>query len=803
MYNNESGCITKTDVAQYHGVYSLITPMQQFLTPLSLGAAGCVTGLGAHLSYRQCSTNFVLGFGAAVFDDFYSQIHFLSSSFIGYSYANIMSSQIKGISGAGNIAMSFTGAAVGGVFAIGIPQENYESLDAVIGYSILAMHETPSLPAALIEGTTSAYFDAYTDTAYMKSFMISNFLVSKAFLLGSHLVGGSNQNVGHETQLLLSASISLVSVDYLDHLVTFNFTALSKAYLNLYQVYSEYIPENQVSELMHGQMVASLASGVTSSFSKIHIAHSSIDIIKNIVSSDKSYDQKSSLIKIDLLKIGAFASLSALSNYLYTTEYNFFNDQIIYQVEDRVTQNWLCNSNPLIAKHLNFSSFEFLEGRFRGDIFVLTNFNTKTFKSGLDSLFRSLSFSSFAIGNNVEDIITSNLIFSKILSVPDLVLGNKIGYLNAIRRDYITNSTIVQKDVYSNAEAILQTGGLKYVHNQWDEIQTLIRNVTVEKIQYGIIRDSYREVSSQILKYLPWVAIFISSQENELFLNEKDTINAGYSDISRLFSWSDVSSDQLKEMQYCSDSLSDLAAILKGIEKIDNEGLLLEQKNSSCINIETKITFLKNGNGLLEVNDFQLCPGNVYAITGESGSGKTTLFNHVIGVNEGHFHSDGKLSGNFSCEPKFFVSPQKDYFPKLSSLFESIIYPVELSSLTDEDRLSKEGRVKSLLSHFGFPEEIIFDINAKKDWQEVLSGGQAKILMLIRAIMYNAEVNVFDEIFNGIDSMTSVLLRSTIKEYLGDSSVVIIDHNYEANNVDSFYDEHYVVENGALNLSLE
>jgi ABC-type uncharacterized transport system fused permease/ATPase subunit len=120
-----------------------------------------------------------------------------------------------------------------------------------------------------------------------------------------------------------------------------------------------------------------------------------------------------------------------------------------------------------------------------------------------------------------------------------------------------------------------------------------------------------------------------------------------------------------------------------------------------------------------------------------------------------------------------------------------------------------EGRVKELMREIIIDDKgdegLIADLHTEKEWATILSGGQKRKIAIIGAILKEPNIVILDEVFNGLDAASVKIAQRMLKQYLPETLMLIVDHNYELNNYKleghgHFYDGQLHLENQELEL---
>ncbi len=171
--------------------------------------------------------------------------------------------------------------------------------------------------------------------------------------------------------------------------------------------------------------------------------------------------------------------------------------------------------------------------------------------------------------------------------------------------------------------------------------------------------------------------------------------------------------------------------------------------------------------------------GEVVGLLGPNGAGKTTTFYMMIGVikpDAGGIFLDNKDITSFPVFQRAKLG--MGYLPQEPSIFRKLTVRdnlravLEIKYENDKDALSKiDEEVNQLLKEFNLTE--FADREGYK-----LSGGERRRAEIARAIALNPIFMLFDEPFAGIDPLSVVELKRTIKNLKNKGiGVIITDHN--------------------------
>jgi NitT/TauT family transport system ATP-binding protein len=156
--------------------------------------------------------------------------------------------------------------------------------------------------------------------------------------------------------------------------------------------------------------------------------------------------------------------------------------------------------------------------------------------------------------------------------------------------------------------------------------------------------------------------------------------------------------------------------------------------------------------------------GEILAIIGRSGSGKTTLLNIISGLEK-------STSGEIYTKGSVGYVPQRDLLLPWRTLLGNILLPVEIQKRNLKTSLIKarELLLKNGLAQFerSYPSEI--------------SGGMKQKVSLIRTLVQDSDIVLFDEPFSAIDFDARLQLAKEIRSYIVSAQkvAIFVTHNIE------------------------
>lgn len=164
-----------------------------------------------------------------------------------------------------------------------------------------------------------------------------------------------------------------------------------------------------------------------------------------------------------------------------------------------------------------------------------------------------------------------------------------------------------------------------------------------------------------------------------------------------------------------------------------------------------KKSFTNNGRKLEVLADLNLeiQRGEFLVIFGPNGCGKTTLLN-IISRLEG---KDGGevIYGNILKTSFVFQNYRESLFP-WQRVIDNIAFPLQLKGVPRQERHT---RAQALASSLG----VNLDLRA---YPYELSGGQQQMVAILRALIIQPDLLLFDEPFSSLDYKTTLLMEKKI-----------------------------------------
>jgi putative ATP-binding cassette transporter len=201
--------------------------------------------------------------------------------------------------------------------------------------------------------------------------------------------------------------------------------------------------------------------------------------------------------------------------------------------------------------------------------------------------------------------------------------------------------------------------------------------------------------------------------------------------------------------------------------------------------LEDVSLFLPDGKPLMENATLRLRPGESIVITGASGSGKSTLFRALAGIWP---YANGAVT--LPAGQCLFL-PQRPYLP-LGTLHRAATYPGDAATISDED-------LTAAMTDCGLA-HLLPQIEERRNWTQVLSGGEQQRLAIVRALLLKPDWLFLDEATASLDPEAETALYTLLRERLPKTTLISIAHR---ESVARMHDRRFVLKHGHIAMPAE
>lgn len=155
----------------------------------------------------------------------------------------------------------------------------------------------------------------------------------------------------------------------------------------------------------------------------------------------------------------------------------------------------------------------------------------------------------------------------------------------------------------------------------------------------------------------------------------------------------------------------------------------------------------------IESVNLHLHEGEFVSIIGPSGCGKSTLLNILVGLNK---PSEGAVllheKDNTGVTGRIGYMPQRDLLMPWRTIQDNVILGLEIDGMPRPQAREKAAELFPIFGLEGF----------EKNYPGELSGGMRQRASMMRTFLAGKDVNLLDEPFGRLDSLT----RTTLQEWL-------------------------------------
>jgi len=455
-----------------------------------------------------------------------------------------------------------------------------------------------------------------------------------------------------------------------------------------------------------------------------------------------------------------------------------------------------------LIEHLRYVSMDEYETLGRGVITanLITDVNTlETFIiTAVSKLFSSV-LTIFAVGIvmiNIEPILG---FFILLIQPIIMILSKKMSKIVGI---FKAEENAAISTFQENIGEILELFGQIKASNKEDYFFSNATNLA-KNIQKASNNHSFKNVAYEKFSYTIFLVMFELIRASGLLL-------VAYSDLSigmmfALFGYIWFIMTPVKDILSFQYSYSSAKVAIERLNniltlKIEESGKELLSERNIDILVENVNFSYKNGKNILKNISLNIKSGSKIAIIGTSGSGKTTLAQVIAGFYE---KDNGSIYfNNKEIQKLNKISLRKKIFLVLQMpiLFNSTLrFNITMGNKNiSDEKIYKALKIAQL-------EEMLVEMN---DGLETvvghhgirLSGGQRQRLSIVRMIIAEPNIVIFDESTSALDVHTESILQSELQHILKDKTVITISHRLSTvKSADIIYvlEDGKIVQNGS------
>lgn len=176
----------------------------------------------------------------------------------------------------------------------------------------------------------------------------------------------------------------------------------------------------------------------------------------------------------------------------------------------------------------------------------------------------------------------------------------------------------------------------------------------------------------------------------------------------------------------------------------------------------------------INVDEFDVCKGDIISIVGKSGQGKTTVINLLLGNIE-------RYHGSISIDDKDIKDVKLD--------IGVVSQETELFNMSIKDNLTLDKKIEDGVLNDYLKELELDEVDMFKDGLYTMVGekglklstGQKRRINLLRSLLMEKEIYILDEPTSNLDAHTEEIVVKFIKKHFKDKTLIISTHNEKIN----------------------
>ncbi|MCK9329819.1 MAG: ATP-binding cassette domain-containing protein [Candidatus Cloacimonetes bacterium] len=217
-----------------------------------------------------------------------------------------------------------------------------------------------------------------------------------------------------------------------------------------------------------------------------------------------------------------------------------------------------------------------------------------------------------------------------------------------------------------------------------------------------------------------------------------------------------------------------------------NDALLHRNNNSKNTSPITKLIEFSNvsktfsGKKVINNTSFAIARGESFGLIGRTGSGKSTICKLICGIYKADCGTI-KIDNKTRIE-MVFQNPNSSINP-----YRSIQDSLNENCIISKSKRYSESFLLEYIKSFGLPEDTLHKIPSQ------LSGGQKQKIAIIRALLNQPDIIIFDEPTSSLDVTSQKNILNIIKEIQTKYLLTYIFISHNPNVIEYMCDRHVVV----------
>ncbi|MEI8054942.1 MAG: ATP-binding cassette domain-containing protein [bacterium] len=665
------------------------------------------------------------------------------------------------------VAYSVAGIVIGILLPIGALNDHQEliapALSAIAGNSI-------SGTSGAIGGGVGGVLDevgiytGVTDKHYA-TFCAIGIAIAKILGCSSPIINNS-----------LGVVLGVIASNYENEILVSLFVPV-KTTNDLYTAYNKFIPKEELDAHIEKHAIALLGSQFLVQFLSLKIINYQQKLTYNFERLDNPNGQAWNSLKSEAVKFAIFLIPYAVGQAYSSNIDGYFCKKLHASLEEKIREELFSGETALRLSHDGNATA--LVDNLKEDISSIVNSGSWVITGSVSALIGGVYGVGIVMVNSPNIFIYSSLYSKAGKFVSDYFVEQRGSYDEEIIKLDSKLTTILKHD-NENIRTITERSGLENTKKRIQKISTDLRTLEEAQKLWSIVNNIWWSISGSAEFMFNYYLVSREINLGRLSFENRSKVQAASWRISSLLSWSGQNAQTIAAINQSLDRIIVLAEKIHSQLGSADQINRINQKGNQLILQDLEVGV--EGRLLVAVKNLKLEMGKIYAVTGETSCGKTSLLSKIRGIKENGISGTGFIyyplvNGN---DPKIIMLSQQDYFPLDASLQEIIYYPDEPPS-----DLALKDEVRRILKWVDGVEKL--DLDSKKDWYTVLSGGEKKKIAIVSAIIKKPDILILDEIFNGLDSKSVMAAQQMLKKYLPNTLMLSVDHHAHDNNYNFFY----------------
>ena len=482
--------------------------------------------------------------------------------------------------------------------------------------------------------------------------------------------------------------------------------------------------------------------------------------------------------------------------------FSFKSQELLY---GGVGEKWLVGEVPL--KILQKEDAEVLIDNLYKDIAVITDSGEALRKSYFNDVLKSAYSQYLMYQYNAQDlIIIYQVYYGCTQYVSESLSRWQASYNNEIRAFESKRNTIIKHDA-RNVETVVGRGGVSYSAAVLKELNDELKSLKTKQLTIKHLCKTWNDIEEYTDIIFTCFSVGYKTHIGKLNPDMRLKVLVATGSIASLMSWTGKNAGTVEEVKISLEKLNTFINKIEDVEDVGEQSLQLAEHTKEEIVFENLRLTIGNAE-LFYAPQINLKLGVYCALTGDSGSGKSSLLSKIKGIMYNGIVANGVIKYPYELDQakEIVLMPQSDFFPIDTTLLEAIYYPKRIDLYQKKEIYDEVFKMLQKLELCSEDNDNKKNCNIKdfmenkRDWSNVLSGGQKKKVLLVSALMQKSKILLLDEPFTGLHQEAIPVIQSFIKETLENTSTLVICIDHHVSDSRNFYDFELYVKNKQLKL---